>query len=308
MKLLNLQRRMARAVMTPLTPSERMRPVAPSGRPMRVVAAQFIKPNDRLTSFERLEIYNRQYWFRVLSGFAEDFPGLRAVLGGRHFDALAKAYLIDCPSRSFTLRNLGSRLEHWLRKHPSWAGSRKDLAIDMVRLEWADIEAFDGQAVPALKPEDLAGVNPAKLRLRLQPYVQLLDLHYPVDDLLLEVRSNEDSDFASNAFDERRKHKRVQAVARLKPASVFLAVHRLEFSVYFRRLTREEFMILNELRDGKTLNRAIDAAFRKSSIAVAERPSHVQKLFHTWAALGWFCRPGQNPGEAQGQLNKVEAS
>ena len=134
------------------------------------------------------------------------------------------------------------------------------------------------------------------------------DLHYPVDDLLLEVRSDEDTDFASNAFNERRKHKRVQAVARLEPSAVYLAVHRLDFSVYFRRLTREEFMILTELRDGKTLNRAIDAAFRKSSIAVAERPSQVQKLFHTWAALGWFCRLGQHPGEAQGQLNKVEAS
>ena len=81
MKLLNLQRRMARAVMTPLTSSERMRTVAPDGRSMRAVANQIIKPNDRLTSFERLEIYNRQYWFRVLSAFAEDFPGLRAVLG-----------------------------------------------------------------------------------------------------------------------------------------------------------------------------------------------------------------------------------
>ena len=38
MKLLNLQRRMARAVMTPLTNSERMRPVAPDGRSMRAVA------------------------------------------------------------------------------------------------------------------------------------------------------------------------------------------------------------------------------------------------------------------------------
>ena len=89
---------------------------------MRAVASQIIKPNDRLTSFERLEIYNRQYWFRVLSAFAEDFPGLRAVLGGRRFDAMAKAYLIDCPSQSFTLRNLGSRLVNWLQKHPTLGG------------------------------------------------------------------------------------------------------------------------------------------------------------------------------------------
>src|ERR1700720_4436001 len=106
MKLRSIQRRMARAVMTPLTPSERMRSTALDGRSMRSVASAIIKPNDRLTSFERLEIYNRQYWFRILSGFAEDFPGLRAVLGDRLFDKITQAYLRDCPSRSFSMRNI----------------------------------------------------------------------------------------------------------------------------------------------------------------------------------------------------------
>src|SRR5271170_2180119 len=154
MKLQTLQRRMARAVMTPLTPSERMRNVSRSGRSMRKEASAFIKPNDRLTSFERLEIYNRQYWFRILSAMTDDFPGLRAVLGDRSFDALSKAYLSDCPSTSFTLRNLGAKLEGWLRKHPRFAGNRHKLAIDMTRLEWADIDAFDGESLPPLKTED----------------------------------------------------------------------------------------------------------------------------------------------------------
>ena len=68
---------------------------------MRKEAAAFIRPNDRLTSFERLEIYNRQYWWRVLASLGEDFPGLRAVLGERRFDAMSKAYLSDCPSQVF---------------------------------------------------------------------------------------------------------------------------------------------------------------------------------------------------------------
>jgi len=294
MKLLNLQRRMARAVMTPLTGSERMRTVAPDGRSMRAVANQIIKPNDRLTSFERLEIYNRQYWFRVLSAFAEDFPGLRAVLGGRRFDAMAKAYLIDCPSQSFTLRNLGSSLVNWLQKHPAWAGERQNLAVDMARLEWADIEAFDGLREPSLKPEDLAGVNPAKLRLRLQPYVSLLALRYPVDDLLLEVRKDaDDLDVASNTFSERHKRKRVSAVAKLKTSPIFLAVHRLDEDVYFRRLDRQEIAILSALHAGESLNTAIESALRSSPVAAADRAAHVEKWFHTWSALGWFCHPGR---------------
>ena len=291
MKLLSLQRRMARAVMTPLTRSERMRSVAPDGRSMRTVASRIIKPNDRLTSFERLEIYNRQYWFRVLSAFAEDFPGLRAVLGGRRFDAMAKAYLTDCPSQSFTLRNLGSRLVGWLQKHPAWSGSRQNLAVDMARLEWADIEAFDGKREPPLKPEDLAGVNPVKLHLWLQPYISLLSLRYPLDDLLLEVRKDPgDLDVASNAFSERHKRRRVTQVARLKPSSIFLVVHRLGEDVYFRRIDGEEFAILSALRAGKTLNAAIESALRRTSIAAKDRAVRVEKWFHTWSALDWFCR------------------
>jgi hypothetical protein len=291
MKLAVLQRKMARAVMQPLTASERMQNTAPDGKSMRAYASRFIKPNDRLTSFERLEIYNRQYWFRVLSSMIEDFPGLRAVLGDKRFEAMSKRYLVDCPSQSFTLRNLGSRLEGWLRKHPKWAGPKQTLAVDIARLEWADIEAFDGKVEAALRPEDLQADVGANLKLRLQPYVRLLDLKYPVDDLLLEVRKgDEDTDFASNAFQERHKRKRVQAVAKLKPAEIFLAVHRVDDSVYFRRIEREEFAILSALRDGQALGKAIEIAFRGSRVPAGKRPGLVQQWFQTWATLGWFCR------------------
>ena len=289
MKLRALQRTMARAVMQPLSRSEHMQRTAPDGNPMRSYAARFIKPNDRLTSFERLEIYNRQYWFRVISSMIEDFPGLRAILGERRFEEMSKAYISNCPSRSFTLRNLGSRLEFWLRKHPKWAGTKQALALDIVRLEWADIEAFDGKAEPPLAPGDLSATPDTNLRLKLQPYIQLLSLNYPVDDLLLEVRdAEEDTDFASNAFQEKRKRKRVQAVAKLKPAPIFLAVHRLDDSVYFRRIEREEFAILKALRAGRPLGEAIELGLRKTAIPEDERAASVQRWFQTWAALGWF--------------------
>jgi len=299
MKLLKLQRTMARAVMQPLTPSEHMHKKAPDGRPMRAYAARFIKPNDRLTSFERLEIYNRQYWFRLLSSMIEDFPGLRSVLGDRRFEAMSKAYIVECPSRSFSLRNLGGQLGSWLSKHPQWAGKNQALALDIVRLEWADIEAFDGKAEPALRLEDLSATAGDNLRLRLQPYVQLLDLRYPVDDLLLAVRKeDEDTNFASNAFQERRKRKKVQAVAKLKPDNIFLAVHRIDNSVYFRRIQREEFAILTALRQGKILGRAIETALRKTSIAPEERPAAVQQWFQNWSTMGWFCQPEKKPAHS----------
>jgi hypothetical protein len=291
MGLEQIQRALLGVIQQPLTNSEGMRKRTLDGKPVKKIVDAIIKPNERLTSFERLEIYNRVYWFRLLSSLADDYPGLRAVIGQRNFDKLLVAYLRDCPSESFTLRNLGSRLEPWLRDHPEFAPRRHPIAMDMVQLEWADIEAFDGRAEPALRPEDLsAGAGP-DLRLKLQPYIQLLDLRYPVDDLLLGVRKDdEDTEFASNVFQERRKHKRVQAVAKLKPAEIYLVVHRVDYTVYFRRIDREEFLILSALRQGKPLGRAIENAFRKSSIARQERTLRVQAWFQHWAALGWFCR------------------
>lgn len=283
---------MARAVMQPLSKSEHMREKAPGGGKMRAYASRFIKPNDRLTSFDRLEIYNRQYWYRLFSALAEDFPGLRSVLGEKQFDAMCKAYIVDCPSTSFTLRNLGSKMESWLRANPKWAGKKQTLALDIARLEWADIEAFDNASEPALRAEDLASADGATLKLELQPYVRLLDFAYPVDDLLLAVRKeDDDTDFASNAFAEKRKKKHVRAVAKLKPQPIFLVVHRIDNSVYYRRIQPEEFAVLKMLGKRKTLGEGLDAAFRKSKMPLEERSASVQKWFQTWATLGWFCRP-----------------
>src|SRR5260370_37865934 len=115
--------------------------------------------------------------------------------GGEKFDELLVAYWDDCPSESFTLRNLGSRLAGWLRNHREFAPKRERMALDMVRLEWADIEAFDGAEFPKLTETDLRNLGEDPI-FHLQPYLLLLDLAYPVDNLLLSIRKNEEPESA----------------------------------------------------------------------------------------------------------------
>src|SRR4051812_6394446 len=133
MNLDQIQRKMLHGIQQPLTSDEQSRSHDLNGRPMETIAEEIIRPNDRLTSLERLEVYNRQYWFRLLSSMAEDFAGLRAIIGEKKFEKLAIAYLIDCPSQSFTLRDLGSRLQGWLTNHLEHVPKVEHLAIDMVR-------------------------------------------------------------------------------------------------------------------------------------------------------------------------------
>jgi hypothetical protein len=66
---------MAAAIFRPLNARDRMQARWSDGRATSAVAADFIKPNDRLTSFERLEIYNRVYWFRFSIVSTTTTPG-----------------------------------------------------------------------------------------------------------------------------------------------------------------------------------------------------------------------------------------
>jgi hypothetical protein len=290
MTLLELQRRMAEAVMLPLTRNDRMQRKTRDGRSMTSEAAAFIKPNNRLSSFERLEIYNRQYWFRVISAFAEDFPGLTAVVGETAFDRLTRAYLADCPSQSFTLRNLGSRLESWLREHPQHAGKKFALALDVVRLEWAYVEAFDNAAERALTLADLGQLD-SESQLSLQPHLRLLHLAHAVDDFVIDVHRRQASQgVASNAVTEMKHTRWRRLPASLKACEIFLAVHRYENAVYYKRLEREEYQLLLALSEGSALGEALDRAFEASALKEEERPARVQAWFANWAELGWFCR------------------
>ena len=285
MNLAQLQREMFEVVRTPLTPAEGTRRQTVNGRPTKKIADKIIAPNDRLTSLERIEIYNRQYWFRLLGALAEDFPGLRAIVGDKAFDRIALDYLNDVGSRSFTLRNLGCKLPHWLAKHRSYIKGTEQLAIDMARLEWAEVEAFDGPDEPILTGLATPGGDPV---LRLQPYIQLLELSYEVDELLISIRrKQQENSFSANAVMKQMRRSRIRRAKSPKSRKIYLAVHRHDFSVYFKRVEPEAFALLREFQKGCRLSKAIGKIRwgKSSPDQVADR---VRQWFTTWASLGWF--------------------
>jgi hypothetical protein len=293
--LRELQRNVAEALFRPLAPGDRMQRRWIDGRPMRRVAAEWIKPNDRLTSFERLQIYSRCYWFRILDALYDDFPGLRAILGYRKFQRLSSAYLARYPSASFTLRDLGSRLEAFIRAEPQWVEPHLALALDMVRFEWAQVVAFDGPGLPPIHIDALLDSNPAMLRLGLQPYLSLLDLGYPVDNFALAVKARDAdaiSDQASNTVSTAPEGPREGAKRpprRPKPERIHLAVHRCDNQLYFKRLQADEFTLLSALRDGSTLEEACGVALESAPETAGDFAEKVRRWFETAASLGWFC-------------------
>jgi hypothetical protein len=288
MNLLELQRRMADDVRRPLTASYEMQRSTEYGESTEKIAASYISPNARLSSFERLEIYNRQYWFRLISVVSEDYPTLNAVIGTKRFDALILAYLHENPSTSWTLRDLGAKLPGFLEQHPEFSGRRHGLAVDVAKLEWAYVEAFDGRQLEPLAAQDAQSIGPDS-QLSLQPHLQLLELAYPVDDLVLAVKNGApETDIVSSASTQRESHKRVR-VPTIRPKHIFLAVHRFDDSVYYRRIERETFLLLRALRTGASVAEAVKIAFEDSKSTSKRQAELLRDSFAHASELGWLC-------------------
>jgi hypothetical protein len=288
-ELRDLQRRTGAAIMRRLSPSNQMQKTWSDGRPTAAVVGEFIKPNDRLTSFERIEIYNKQYWFRLIDCLYDDYRGLAAVIGQNKFSRLTIEYLERYPSRCYTLRDLGSHLVDFLIERPDLVQPRTELAIEIARFEWAQVVAFDGLALPAVGIDDLLGANPAKLRLAVQPYITLLELHWGLDDwtIALKKSANTLRSEASNAVEsDQPKVKKRPPLP--KKERVYLAVHRFENSLYYKRLEPAAYRMLTALRDGKSLTSA--AATVSEFDAHRDWSADVQKWFTNWTTMGWFCK------------------
>jgi hypothetical protein len=277
----------------PLNPSSRMRRTWRDGRPTAALAAQIARPNDRLSSVERLEIYSRMYWFRILDSLYDDCPGLRAVLGDRRFLRLAEAYFDRYPSRSFSMRNLPSRLARFIREEPRWTVPHADLCVDVARFEWARIEVFDSAALPLFTADDLLDSNPARLKLNLQPYLRLLKLDHPVDDFLLEVRQRSElsrGEASNTTMAGPSPRKPSRQVKRPGRETTFVAVHRMDGTLYFKRLDPAAYRVLAAIARGRSLGQALAAGIPRAKKPREDWPAKVQAWFRNWMELGWFCR------------------
>jgi hypothetical protein len=164
--------------------------------------------------------------------------------------------------------------------------------LDMTRLEWAHIVAFDEAAKPAIDVDDLLGRDPSKVRLALQPFITLLSVRYPVDDLLIAAKKGDNGlrAEASNAVELHHKRAARVSFRRLTPRPLYIAVHRMNLSVYYKPLTREQFDVLHALQRGATVERACSVLLRRSAHSARDWPAQVQQWFQEWMSYGWFSR------------------
>lgn len=234
-------------------------------------AEELMKAGDNLSSAERLELYHRQYWFRVLDSVAEDFPILRKMAGEAKFWEMMEAYLKAYPSGSFTLRHLGRSMADFLA---SWDGLDPLQRIwfsSLARLEYAAMEVFEAAERTPLTPDRLA-----EAALELQPHVRLLELPVPAD----LCRTWEA--FTPGENDETTR----------------VAVWRGDHGAHMQRLDAVEFILLQRLRAGGTLPDLF-----AEPVEPEPTPDEVRQWFSEWQSRGWITERGSEVIELAAQAD-----
>jgi hypothetical protein len=247
------------------------------------VATRLVKPAAKLSPEDRLRIYSNSYWGRLMEAVEDHSPALRALLGRRRFEVFARAYLARHPSRSFTLRNLCTKLADFVLAEPRLTAPHTKLAHAIARFEHAQTIAFDGASRPALTKARTIRLLRNQGGARLQPYVSLLALDWPVDDFVPAIGRREfRRDETSNVARLRPSAARPRFALPL-PRKVWLVVHRHELKVYCKRIVPCAFSALEAIAQGKPLVKALAATGPRISTA------RLYQSLEEWVQLGWLC-------------------
>jgi hypothetical protein len=236
-----------------------------------------------LTAIERLEIYNRAYYSRLVECLREEYTVLATALGEELFDGFAVGYLQAYPSRSYTLGHLGGCFPEYLAETRPKASTADEpdeewpeFLIDLARLERSVNTVFDGPGVEGralLSPDRLAAIPPelwSEARLECVPCLQLLALSYPVSEYFTAVR----------------RKKPAPDIPDRVPS--FVAITRRDYRVYRYPLAEAQYKALEALMTGQTIRKAVEQAAGASAMSDEQFVDALRGWFFQWTADGFF--------------------
>jgi hypothetical protein len=233
-------------------------------------ASGVVREHGGLGAEERLQIYASMYPLRMRDALRADFPALAALLGERLFGKLVDDYVLDHPSRCFTLARLGDRLPEFVS---GWGSPRRRALLgDVATLEKAAAEVFAGDEPAPMDPSvlrELPVPDWAHVRLATASTFRLARVRPGAVDVL-------------DAFLEERPLPGLTGRGRVE-----VAFHRRDFVVLRRTLGPFDGGLLAALAAGETLGAALETA-EKTFPGGFPSGEILSGWFAEWTSLGFF--------------------
>lgn len=134
----------------------------------------------KLPSAERIAVYQRAYFSRLVECLRDDYPALARALGADAFEASCLAFIEAHPPASASLNHYGAPFADFCATRH---GPHAAFASDLARLEWAVVECIHADAERWLDARELGAISEQQwslARLIASPAARLLATSYRV--------------------------------------------------------------------------------------------------------------------------------
>lgn len=241
-------------------------------------AQQITLPSSQMTREERLQIYNRAYFGRLIECLRAQFPAVRHAVGDDAFDGLAFGYLLHHPSKTYTLDLLSQSFDTFLtatRPPRATQPDFADFAIELARLERVYSEVFNGrgpESIRSLEPNDFEGLSPerfANSRLVAHGCVRLMRFAFPVHEYASALRQG-------------------RPAVPPEPRPVSLVITRRNYIVRRYEVAEDQFELLSAICEQKTVAEALERLTSIRRDDWSSMASDIRSWFRDWAAAPLF--------------------
>lgn len=230
---------------------------------------EVIEGSATLSPEQRIGVYAKMYYARLVDSLCEDFPGVYHALGSEAFCEMAEAYLSKFPSTHYCMTKLGDRLPGYLANHEDQYEYGRFL-VELATLEVWHYQLFHEPGDQPLAMDAVLGLDAQTLmqsRLKIAETTQLMFTEYPVGDYLKQVHD--------------------QATPQVPEKTLtWLMVYRNGYYVDHDTLAEPAAVLIQKLKNGETFGDAVNAA---AEIDLEQVSADVGAWLQDWAAKGLIC-------------------
>lgn len=232
-----------------------------------------IQSTERLSSFERMQLYSQSYWLRLRSAVQDDFPLVVRLFSEHDFyHSLAMPYLLDTPPVSWDIHTVSHGFVPWLKKnyHPD----DRNLVLDAAYLDQAYLNAFFTKSKNRRK-----NIHISSKKNILQPHVQLFSFPYHLPQWRDRFLEKDPTYWTQHDFPPLAKEK----------APYYFAIFRSpKLKIDWKELTHGAFITLSLLQEGKTIEDACQHLEREDVRIQKEVEENIVFWMQEWALYGFF--------------------
>jgi len=270
----------ASIIAQPLLSDETSSPLTIRGTSLAEEAAHYLTSGPTLAPHEKIQIYNQQYWWRLLTALQLDFPLVTRLFGYLPFNQeVAVPFLTKYPPNHWSLNRLGDQLPLWIRTE--YPRSDRSLIAEAAELDLAFLHAFLAPQDPGLDLDLLTRTG--EKALLHQPFHLTAHLHlFRWDHHLLAFRE----ELLQQNVEYWTDH---PFPTLLKKQGVAFALYRTaNQQISWKEIDPREEELLRYFKEGATLEQVCRSIEKKSKKEQKQIANQLQTWLIHWIRLGWL--------------------